>query len=148
MPQITPDAIQAAVAVLGAVGSLFAFLGLFLWRMSGRVHEMLATQVAVTNELALLRKQMLLSARGLRDSLEAQSRRLVDLERSFAILAAGLAEREKDITKLEARAEQTHDDFLKVVSSLTQVMSSNDAMWRSLQRLHPNDIPKRASDRG
>lgn len=146
--QITPDAISAAVALLGLVGSFLAFLGAFIWRLSGRVQEVLSTQTALTQEMAKLRAIIAQSARQATGAIDALSRQSNATERNIAILTTSLGEREKDIGKLEGKMEQAHDDLLKVVASLSQVMGSLDQVWKTLTRLHPTEVPRRASERG
>jgi hypothetical protein len=143
-----PAHIQAWVgAGMALVGALSAFVA-FLWRMASRATQVQTTLEALIKAQQQLRIQVAHTGKLGREAQSAVEKRIFDLERNSALLAASLGEREKDVARLEGKMEQAHDDTLKVVSSLTQVMSSNDALWRSLSRLHPEHVPRRASDRG
>ncbi len=70
-----------------------------------------------------------------------------DLSRSVTQLSTKLEEREKDIMRLEGALEVERKDMISVITGLQQATSSLNAMWRTLDSLFPDAIPKRASDR-
>lgn len=147
MPSLSLDSLQSLLAVLGSLGGFVVFLAVGWWRLSGKFHEMIATLGAVTVESHKMRLQIVHTGKTTKDGLAVLSRKIVDLERSLAVQATILGEREKDIAKLEGKMDQAHEDTLKVVASLSQVMGSLDSVWRTLAKLHPDQVPKRASDR-
>ncbi len=147
MPALNLTDLQALLGVIGAVGGFIVTCAVFLWRVSAKVHEITLTQAALTKSSETARLQFAHTGKLIRQSLDSAGARIGDLERGLAVLAASLGEREKDTTKLEAKMEQAHDDTLKVVASLAQVMGSLDSVWRTLARIHPEHVPRRASDR-
>lgn len=62
-------------------------------------------------------------------------------------LATRLLEREKDISKLEGAMDATRKDMIHLVSAIQQSSGSLDGLWRTLQTLFPNQVPRRASDK-
>ncbi len=146
MPHLA--SLESLLAVLGSIGAFVVFLGTAWWKLSGAIREAQLTITALVAESAKHRTQIVHTAKQVRDSIDSLGRRLSDLERSLAVQATILGEREKDVTRLEGKLETAHDDTLKVVATLGQTSSSLDALWRSLSRLHPQEVPRRASDRG
>lgn len=70
------------------------------------------------------------------------------LETSKALvqLATKLDEREKDVIRLEGAFEATRRDQIHLITGMQQAVGSLDAVWRTLQTLHPDAVPRRASD--
>jgi len=62
-------------------------------------------------------------------------------------LRVGIEQREKELLRLEGCIDSQRKDMAQLIASFHRVSSSLDAMWLTLQRLHPDDVPKRASDR-
>jgi chromosome segregation ATPase len=62
-------------------------------------------------------------------------------------LATKLDEREKDVMRLEGAFETQRRDLMHLITGLQQATSSLDAMWRTLQGLFPDTVPRRASDK-
>lgn len=137
------DQIESLLAIIGSVGAFFIFLGTLVWRLSTKVH----TLTMMAPEIVKLRSQIAHTGKLTREAVDVVAQRVGALEQGLAGHAAILAEREKSTLKLEGKMEQAHDDMLKVVSSLTQVMGSVDALWRTLERIHPDQIPRRASQK-
>jgi hypothetical protein len=55
--------------------------------------------------------------------------------------------RERDLRKLEGAIEVQRRDLVGIIASLQQSTGSLDAMWRTLQNLFPERVPRRASDK-
>ena len=70
-----------------------------------------------------------------------------NLSTSVTELSTKLQEREKDIMRLEGAIEVERKDMITVITNLQQTTSSLNALWRTLDNLFPEAIPKRASDR-
>lgn len=140
--QLSPDTIQAALAVLGGVGSLLAAVFVFLWRLSGKFHEFVATQAATTLELAKLRAIIAQGARKTSEAVDALTRQSSLSERNFALLTASLGEREKDITRLEGQVEQLGSIITKQIAAVNGVSNSLDALWRVLEKSVPGSTAR------
>lgn len=118
------DLFEAGTAGLG----FLAAFGALWWRIS---------KSAVKTSLVI--KEM-----GLQ--LEKLTHVNLELTKSFVSLSTKLDEREKDIIKLEGSIDTQRKDLIHLISALQQTGGSLTAMWRTLQNLFPNAVPKRASD--
>jgi septal ring factor EnvC (AmiA/AmiB activator) len=141
---VTPEIIQGAVAALGFLGGLLT-LG---WRLSLKAHASLEAQKSILKAVDTLRAQLVGSARKF-DSRLAQFAQDVDgIKRELATLAVVIHEREKDTSRIEGQLEQLGTMLVKNVAALQGNLASTDALWRALAKLHPEHVPRRASDRG
>lgn len=70
----------------------------------------------------------------------------VETVRALTQLSTKIDEREKDVIRLEGAFEATRRDQIHLITGLQQAVGSLDAVWRTLQALHPDTVPKRASD--
>lgn len=70
-----------------------------------------------------------------------------EIKNDIGKLSVGLKEREKDIGKIEGRIDQIGTLMLNQVAAVKEATSSLDAVWRTLQGLYPDKVPKRLSDR-
>ena len=71
-----------------------------------------------------------------------------ELARAVLELTVKISEREKDIVRLEGAVDVTQRNLLETIGIVREASGSLDAMWRTLQRLFPSEVPKRASDKG
>jgi hypothetical protein len=115
------EAMTAALTFLAAFGALW-------WRIS---------KSAVKTSLVM---------RDMGTQLEKLTLASADLTKSFITLATKLDEREKDIVKLEGSIDTQRKDMIHLISALQQSSGSLNALWRTMQSLFPQDVPKRASD--
>lgn len=89
----TADAIQIAAALLSFVG---AFMGAW-WRISSRVHSLLASQEEIVRALANLRTELAFATRRQSQIAEKTGIRLNTLEKELSNLSVIMVEREKRI---------------------------------------------------
>lgn len=136
------EQIQAAIAVLGGVGSLLAAAIAFLWRLSSQVHTFRATQDATTAELVKLRAIIGQGARKSTEAIDALTRQSNATERNFALLAASLGEREKDILRIEGQIDQMGSIVTRQIAAVNGVISSLDALWRTLEKSVPGSTAR------
>jgi hypothetical protein len=123
---VTPEQITTGIAVLTFFGSCLAAF----WWVTRAIHEAAATQ-----------KQLVEAVKTMASQIEL-------LRIDVTQLKSHAAYRDRTESKHEGRMEQLQSATMKVIGSLQQVSGSLDAVWRTLQRLHPEVVPKRASDRG
>ena len=71
-----------------------------------------------------------------------------DVKTSIVELKALAIEREKDVARLEGRLDQTTKVSIELTGAVKGAPASLDGLWRTLQTIHPDRVPKRASDRG
>lgn len=140
---ISVSDIAAAMTMLGA-------LGLFFWRLSVRIKE--AVDGQKSNAEAISRLGNTMAALGRRMAQNGENVLHVEgklnlIKGDIGKLSLLLTEREKDISRLEGQIETLSNLMLKQVSAVKEATSSLDAVWRTLQVLFPDKVPKRASDR-
>lgn len=126
------DLIQQANAIWSILAGIFGMLSgvlLTVWRAS--------RYVALNDE----------RVGKLTAGFEAIAAGLSAYSKEFAALRAIIQEREKDLLRLEGVSDAARRDMLETIKSLERVTAKIDAMWLTLQRLHPEHVPKRASDR-
>lgn len=119
--------------------ALLTFLGAFLgatWALLRKFQGVVDGQAAIVEEMKRLRNQMLTLAKISQEGAV-----------EIGMLKVLLSEREKDLNKLEGKVEQTNGTMMKLNGSIEKAISSLDGLWRTLQTLHPDKVPKRASDR-
>lgn len=124
--------VQAGCAVLTLLG---AFLVAW-WRFSKWLHGIVATQTHLITVFGELKVSVGKLA-------EAQGK----LTKAIIEHNVRLAEREKDQLRTEGKVEQTQQNLMNAVATLQVCNSSLDALWRTLQRLFPDQVPRRASER-
>ncbi len=137
MALLSPELIQALVAGFTFLGGVW----LAWWRITARVHGFIGAQAATSFSLDTLNKSVL-------DLADETTDKLDDLSIVVTTLTAQMAEREKDVSRLEGQIEQLGTLIVKQVAAVNGAVASLDAVWRTLQVLHPDKVPRRASDRG
>lgn len=120
---------NAIVAGLTGIGTAGGGMLFFLWRVSKWFHQMAAAETARAETMAVLSK-----------SVESMVCTVAELKMKFDRM-------EKDQAKLEGKIEQTQSTLVQVIAGLQGATSSLDGMWRTLQAIFPDRVPKRASDR-
>jgi hypothetical protein len=65
---------------------------------------------------------------------------------AVATMSTKLDEREKDILKIEGAVSVTQKNLIDTIGTIKETSGSLSAMWRTLQRLFPDQVPARASD--
>lgn len=135
--------IQAAIELLTFIGALVAGV----WRVSYRLKQALdgqkAQQVAIDKIPAIIGQ----IARRITQDADKASVRLHAIEKEINAFSIILHEREKDVSRVEGQIEQLSTVVIKQVAAVRDSVASLDAIWRTLQVLHPDAVPKRASDR-
>lgn len=116
-----PEQVNQILAALGTIAALW-------WRVS---------KAAAKNHL---------DQENLKTEVIRLSAASVEAVRVITQLATKLDEREKDVIRLEGALEAVRRDQVQIISSLQQAVSSMNAMWRAMDSLHPDAVPKRASD--
>jgi seryl-tRNA synthetase len=127
--EITPEQIQAAVAIAGLVGSALTAIGLGVWRgakWAGQISSGIRTVIKTVN---------------------TQSDRIKSLEEKVVELAVVQRERGDSTAKLEGKVELTTAALAASTKAAEKTADKVEALWRTLQTLHPDKVPKRASDR-
>lgn len=155
MPPITPDMVQAGVALLGFVGA--CVLG--WWRLTLVVHRYVAAQNATLVAVDKLRVQVAHTGKRTSERLDLFARDVVavrdgvaqelgKLRTELATLTVVMNEREKDIARLEGQIENLSAIVVKQVGAVRDATGNLNAIWKTLQVLHPDKVPRRASDIG
>jgi len=110
------------------VTSALAFLG-FWWRATRLIHLSLSVI----------------------DDLKVQSARLSDanlqLTKSFVHLSTKVEERDKDISKLHGMLDLTRQTMVDQIKIAAEINGSLNALWLTMQKLYPEQVPRRLSDR-
>jgi len=119
---------ELILQVLAGVGSFVSGIAALWWKLSKMAARFHLDQENIKAELIRF------------------SASHVETSKALVQLATKLDEREKDVIRLEGAFEATRRDQMHLISGLQQAVGSLDAVWRTLQTLHPDSVPKRASD--
>jgi hypothetical protein len=126
---LDPEQIQQILEILGTIGTgLIAFGGVW-WKFSKWLNNKENFQKE-TNKI-------------LKDFGEV-IQRLSDTNTVFTVK---LEEREKDLMKLEGALEIQRRDMVGVITSLQKTAGSLDALWKTMQSVYPDKVPRRLSDK-
>ncbi len=148
MPTLTPEQIQAIVAVVGAVVTAVSTGLVLYWRLAARVTAFIAAQNATLMAVDKMRVQLAGTAKRFSEQGNAFARDLEGVKGELKAFSAIMHEREKDLSRVEGQIEQLGSVVVKQVATMQGVLSSTEALWRTLQSIHPQQVPKRASERG
>ncbi len=148
MPTLTPEQIQAIVAVVGAVVTAVSTGLVLYWRLAARVTAFIAAQNATLVAVDKMRVQLAGTAKRFSEQGVLFARDLDGVKGAVSSFTLVMHEREKDLSRVEGQIEQLGTVVIKQVATMQGAMSSIDAVWRTLQNLHPQAVPKRASERG
>lgn len=125
--------------VLGVVSIVVTILGstlVLVWRASGWV----ATLEAADRDLARATAELKDEVAKVDETVSGFGTRIGEIRHAVDTQA-------KDSGRLEGRIEQLADASVRTTSSLERTIGNLDAVWRTLERLHPNQVTKRLSDR-
>lgn len=135
LPQML-DYIRGHLELCIEVGSILGSFFMLWWKISGKVH-------LAIREMECLKKASAESTK----SNEEIRKVISNLARAASGLRATLVEREKDILKLEGAIESHQRTQIELIGTIKETVGNLEAIWRTLQVLHPDRVPKRASDR-
>jgi seryl-tRNA synthetase len=122
--------IESTLGIVTTVVSGLIAFGAAWWRFSRWVHSLEADREKSSGEIGKLIASH------------------VKLTESITILSVKLEEREKDTMKLEGAIDAQRKDMVSVITSLQRTSSSLDALWRTMQNLYSDKVPRRISDKG
>lgn len=128
---------QLVLAAFGVLMSILGGVGGTLWWVTKRVHSF------VSNEKLLIQ-----AARAQAEAISTVSQRVDRLAEAATLLSQSMRQREAETNKIEGQVQAVNTSLMTVIGGLQQAVGSLDAVWRTLQLLHPGVVPKRASDRG
>jgi len=122
---------KAWIPVLAALGGGASVVAAFVWRYY---------QIRSQHE------QILGSLTDLKAGLETLAGRQAKTARIVIALQTQIELRSQDSSKLEGKVEVLADTLAKNIGTLQAVSASLDGVWRTLQFLFPDKVPKRVSD--
>lgn len=120
--------------------TLLGFLAAFCtaaWAMLRKGQKFLDTQ----GQLVTVVKQLRIEA-------AAGSKKSDDTLQEVGRLKFALEQREREIARLEGRIQTVHSDYKETAGDLREVIGNLKALWTTLRTIHPDKVPKRASDGG
>lgn len=126
---MTMEQIKLLLEILSIVATGLVGFGGILWKLTKYFHKndaRLASLVAIVNKLTAYTEKA---------------------SHDFITLKATLDAREKDLLRLEGVSDGTRKDLLTVIKDLQTVVGKIDAMWLTMQRIFPDKVPARASDK-
>lgn len=121
--------IESTLGIVATVISGLIAFGAAWWRFSKWVHT-----------LETDKEQ---SAEGLKKLVESH----LKLTEAITVLTVKLDEREKDTIKLEGAIDAQRKDMVSIITSLHKTSSSLDALWKTMQNLYSDKVPRRLSDK-
>jgi hypothetical protein len=130
------DNLEAIVAVGGVLAAAVSGAAATIWKVS---------QWSARAEVADAARDKAIAE--LVDKLGGVTTALATLGSAIREMRVGLKIRERDHAKTEGKLEQTQQSLVQVIATLQQASGSLNALWKTLQTLHPERVPKRASDR-
>jgi len=125
------ETVKAWLPVIIFLGSAFSIVAAFVWRYYQiRTHQtqIIAALTEVKNAIKTLA-----------DRQTKTSNIVIQLEADFRAL-------NRDGSKLEGKVEILAKTLTDSICTMQAVSGSLDAVWRTLQVLNPDKVPRRASD--
>jgi seryl-tRNA synthetase len=123
------DTLESTLGIATTIVSGLVAFGVAWWRFSRWVHTLDADREKYGSELNRLTESH------------------CKLTEAITVLSVKLDEREKDTIKLEGAIDSQRKDLVTVITSLQKTSSSLDALWRTMQNLHSDQVPRRLSDK-
>ena len=132
---MTPSDIREWVGpVVELLGALAAFCG-FAWGLLRKGQKYVEVQ-----------KNLVEAVRTLNVSVSDARKEAAQTTYEVARLKVSLDQREREISRLEGKLQTVHTDYKENAAKLYEVIGQLAALWKTLQTLHPDRVPKRASD--
>lgn len=130
--ELLVEYLDTILAVGGAVVSVFVAW----WRFTKWVGK-------VSNQFEEIQKSVAEHGETLRKVGALTSK----LTQAIHSMSQNLNQREKDVVKIEGALELSQRTQMQLIGQIEKVVGSLDGVWRTLQAIHPERVPKRASDR-
>ena len=126
---LDPDVITQYLEIAGVIGSGLVAFGAAWWRFSKWVHSLDGDRERANEQLLKM------------------SESLLKLTEAITVVSVKLDEREEDTIKLEGAMDAQRKDLMSLVAALQKTSSSLDALWRTMQVTHADQVPTRLSDK-
>lgn len=125
---MSPETINQYLEVFKTLGAWIGALFLGWWKLSRWVRDLETYQSTTTAQL---------------DKVATAN---LELVKAITAMTIKIEEREKDTLRLEGALEMHRRDMSRINDTLNELGGNIKALWRTLQNLHPTQVPKRASD--
>lgn len=129
--------IEIGVTVLGALGSMIGSIAIVGWKVSGVMQKLLLRDQETSKTLIQLGKLV----------VKTQNQ-IHELHVEIAEMRVENRQREKDTARVDGKIENTNDTMMRLTITLQKACGQLDALWLTLQAIHPDQVPRRASDKG
>ncbi len=123
-----PETINQYLEVFKTIGAWIGALFLGWWKLSRWVRDVETYQKTTTVQL------------------EKVATANLELVKAITAMTVKIEEREKDTLRLEGALEMHRKDMARINDNLNELSGNIKALWRTLQNIHPAQVPKRASD--
>lgn len=123
-----PETINQYLEVFKTIGAWIGALFLGWWKLSRWVRDVETYQKTTTVQL------------------EKVATANLELVKAITAMTVKIEEREKDTLRLEGALEMHRRDMSRINDNLNELGGNIKALWRTLQNIHPTQVPKRASD--
>jgi len=123
-----PETINQYLEVFKTIGAWIGALGVAWWKLSRWVRDLETYQSTTSAQV------------------EKMATASLDLAKAITVMSVKLEEREKDTLRLEGALEMHRKDMARINDNLNELSGNIKALWRTLQNIHPAQVPKRASD--
>jgi hypothetical protein len=143
----TIETLQFIGAIAGGIFTFFAAIFGATWRISRHMSkyqerfETLERNNAQTSEsIVKLGDKFIHHLKSLYASNQ-------ELTKTITVFGVKLDEREKDYLRLEGQIDGARKNILELTGGIRETKASLDALWLTLQRLFPDKVPGRLSDK-
>lgn len=133
---MTIEAWQGILGVIITLGTILSSVGGFLVWVAKKVHGFVKLQTKLIEKTTEHTEAIKLLA----DAVKMLSEKQKQSEHQLSM-------REQETMKLEGKVETSNKMMMALTGDLRSTTASLDGLWRTLQVLHPDRVPKRLSDR-
>lgn len=128
---------QLVLAAVGMLMTIAGSVGAILWWVVQRVHHFVKTL-----------DRVIAAVQAHATALGSLSEEVKRLSAKSSSAEHQLVLRERETMKLEGQIQTSNQLLMGVVGDMRAATENLNAVWRLLDKMHPDTVPKRASDRG
>lgn len=128
---------QLVLAAAGMLATIAGSVGAILWWVVQKIHRFVSTLDRVTAAVKAHAEALIM----LGDEVKRLAGKSASAEHQLVL-------RERETNKLEGKIDTSNQLMMGIVGDMREATANLNAVWRLLDKLHPDAVPKRASDRG
>jgi hypothetical protein len=143
----TLETIKLISAIVGGLLGVLATAGTVIWRISRNAAKFQARFEGLEAGFLQLSNNISENEKKTQQYFRTVHAGSQEISKSFMVLSTKLEEREKDSLRMEGAIDETRKNILELTGGIRESKASLDALWLTLQKLFPDKVPARLSDR-